>query len=25
VTMFASQALALAAPGAGPLRWDQLV
>jgi hypothetical protein len=25
VTMFASQALALAIPGAGPLRWDQLV
>jgi UDP-N-acetylglucosamine 2-epimerase (non-hydrolysing) len=25
VTMFASQALALAAPGAKPLRWDQLV
>jgi len=25
VTMFASQALALAVPGAEPLRWDQLV
>jgi hypothetical protein len=25
VTMFASQALALAGPGAKPLRWDQLV
>ena len=25
VTMFASQAVALAAPGAQPLRWDQLV
>ena len=25
VTMFASQAVALAVPGAEPLRWDQLV